>query len=535
MALINRLIEKAKKNPKRVAISECDSERMLKAARIVLDSGIGYPVLVNDPEVIRQTADAAGVTLDDMEIVDSTDPAAADALVARYYPQAAKAKLTAADYRKEIEDPMAYAMMLEAVGDVDCSFQGHIHTTGDVLRSALHIIGLSEGITTASMYALVETEGFDGPEGDVVAFADCALNTDPDAEKLSSIAIAAADQICLLMDWEPRVAFLSFSTDGSGRSDSVEKVRDAVARTRELRPDILADGEFQLDAAIDPEVAAKKVRRPSDVAGRANVLIFPDLDAANIGIKLCHGAEEAVSSGPFDAVLDCSALNRGVSSRFGYCELTRSGVHVYESDPPDKPVFAADSGRIKSIETVLGTGDGCLRGLRHIGFAPAGKNVLLFGHGRVGRGIEYALTQAGATVRIVDPAQGRVFTPDLLDGADLVISATGILHALEPYAALLLESGALLVNMGADDEFGPGIPPERAGNRKRPVNFMLSEPTSTRYIDPTLALHNAGILELMHGNGGPGIVAPSAPLEDAILADVRAAGVINDEIDALGL
>ena len=261
---------------------------------------------------------------------------------------------------------------------------------------------------------------------------------------------------------------------------------------------------------------------------------IPDF-LAGIRLNLCHGAEEAAASGPFDAVLDCSALNRGASSRFGYCELTRSGVHVYESDPPDKPVFAADSGRIKSIETVLGTGDGCLRGLRHIGVGPAGKTVLLFGHGRVGRGIEYSLTQAGATIRIVDPAQGRVFTPDLLNGADIVISATGIRGALAPFAQLLLDSGALLVNMGADDEFGPGIPPERAVNRKRPVNFMLPEPTSTRYIDPTLALHNAGILELMRASGGPGIVAPSAQVEDFILADVRAAGVINAEIDALGL
>jgi len=261
---------------------------------------------------------------------------------------------------------------------------------------------------------------------------------------------------------------------------------------------------------------------------------IPDF-LAGIGLKTCHGAEEAAACGPFDAVLDCSALNRSVSSRFGYCELTRSGVHVYESDPPDKPVFAADSGRIKSIETVLGTGDGCLRGLRHIGVDPAGKTVLLFGHGRVGRGIEYALTQAGATVRIVDPAQGRVFTPALLNGADIVISATGIRDALSSFAQLLLDSGALLVNMGADDEFGPGIPPERAVNSKRPVNFMLSEPTATRYIDPTLALHNAGILELMHSNDGSGIITPSAPLEDSILADVRAAGVINAEIDALGL
>lgn len=261
---------------------------------------------------------------------------------------------------------------------------------------------------------------------------------------------------------------------------------------------------------------------------------IPDF-LAGIGIRTCHGAEEAASAGPFDAVLDCGALNRDIPVRLGYCELTRSGVHIYEADPPDKPVFAADSGRIKSIETVLGTGDGCLRGLRHIGVDPAGKNVLLFGHGRVGRGIEYSLTQAGATLRIVDPAQGHVFTPDLLNGADIVISATGIRDALAPFAQLLLDSGALLVNMGADDEFGADIPPDRAVNRKRPVNFMLAEPTSTRYIDPTLALYNAGILELMHGTAESGILTPSAQVEDFILADVRAAGVINAEIDALGL
>ena len=281
------------------------------------------------------------------------------------------------------------------------------------------------------------------------------------------------------------------------------------------------------------------------LAGGAELTVFysdelgydpaiPDF-LAGIGLKTCHGTEEAAACESFDAVLDCSALNRNISVRLGYCELTRSGVHVYESDLPDKPVFAADSGRIKSIETVLGTGDGCLRGLRHIGVDPAGKTVLLFGHGRVGRGIEYALTQAGAAMRLVDPAQGCVFTPDLLNDADIVISATGIRDALAPFAQLLLNSGALLVNMGADDEFGPDIPPERAVNRKRPVNFMLAEPTSTRYIDPTLALYNAGIIELMRGTAESGILTPSAHIEDFILADVRAAGVINAEIDAMGL
>lgn len=289
MALVETLIEKAKKNPKRVALPECESEKTLKAARIVLDSGIGVPVLVNDPAVIRETAEKAGVDLTGMEIVDTTDEAAKDALVAEYYPQVQnKEDLSEKACRRKIGKPIAYAMMLEAVGKVDCSFQGHTNTTGDVLLTALSIIGLQPGVTTASIFAMVETPGFKGPEGDVICFADCGLNTEPDAEKLSSIAIAAADNVKAIMGWEPRVAFLSFSTDGSGRSASVEKVKAALARTKELRPDIKADGEFQLDAAIDPDVAASKIKRPSDVAGKANILIFPDLNSANIGIKLCQ-------------------------------------------------------------------------------------------------------------------------------------------------------------------------------------------------------------------------------------------------------
>ena len=288
MALVEKLIEKAKKNPKRVALAECESEKTLKAARIVLDSGIGFPVLVNDPAVIKETAEKAGVDLTGMEIVDITDEAAKEALVAEYYPLVPERALSEKAYKRKIANPMAYAMMMEAVGKVDCSFQGHTNTTGDVLLTALNIIGLQEGVNTASIFALVETPGFVGPEGDVIVFADCGLNTEPDAEKLASIAIAAADNVKAMMDWEPRVAFLSFSTDGSGRSASVEKVRAAIARTHELRPDIKADGEFQLDAAIDPEVAAAKVKRPSEVAGKANILIFPDLNSANIGIKIAQ-------------------------------------------------------------------------------------------------------------------------------------------------------------------------------------------------------------------------------------------------------
>lgn len=283
--LIQELLHKAKLSPKRVALPECEAVKTLLAAREVLDSGIGIPVLVNDPAVIAATAAEAGISLDGMEIADITDGEKLDALIAKVM-SVANPDLSEKAYRRKCKNPMFYAMVMEAVGDVDCTFCGHTNTTGDVLMTALSIIGLKEGVDVASIFALLEIPGFEGPEGDRIVFADCGLCTSPDAGKLASIAIATADNVKAMMGWEPRVAFLSFSTCGSGHNLSVETVQEAVRLTHARRPDIKADGEFQLDAAIDPGVAATKLNRPSDVAGKANILIFPDLNAANIGIKL---------------------------------------------------------------------------------------------------------------------------------------------------------------------------------------------------------------------------------------------------------
>lgn len=284
MTLIEELIEKAKQTPKRVALPECDAEKTLLAARQVLDSKIGVPVLVSDPAVIEETAKAAGVSLEGMEIVDITDEAKRDELIARYLTE--ERMLSEKACKRKMKNPMYYAMIMEAAGDVDCTFCGHVNTTGDVLLCAQNCIGMQEGVDVPSIFALLEVPGFEGPEGNRIVFTDCGLNPEPTPEELASIAIASADNVRALMGWEPRVAFLSFSTCGSGTAESVEKILEAIKIAKERRPDLKIDGEFQLDAAIDMEVAKKKVDHESEVAGRANVLVFPELNAANIAVKI---------------------------------------------------------------------------------------------------------------------------------------------------------------------------------------------------------------------------------------------------------
>ena len=292
MTLIEELTEKAKQSPKRVALPECEAEKTLLAAREVLEKGIGTLVLLNDPAVIEETAKKAGVSLEGMEIVEITDEAKKQEVIQKYLEEPRMLSEKACNRR--MKKPIYYAMILEAAGYVDCTFCGHTNTTGDVLMCAMDCIGMQEGVDVPSILAIVETPGFEGPEGNRIVFADCGLNPEPGAEELASIAIASADNTKALMGWEPRTAFLSFSTCGSGTAGSVDKILEALKIAKERRPDLKIDGEFQLDTAIDPEVAAKKLDRPSDVAGKANVLIFPELNAANIAVKLvqrfAHGS-----------------------------------------------------------------------------------------------------------------------------------------------------------------------------------------------------------------------------------------------------
>lgn len=288
MTLIQKLTEDAKacERKARVALPECEAAKTLQAARRVADDGIGIPVLVSPADVIRATAEEAGIDLAGMEIVDTSDADALEELASRFMDAGKPRTLSAKGIRRKLKNPMWWAMVMEELGDVDCTFCGHVNTTGDVLMCAQMTIGLAEGVDVPSILALVETPGFEGPEGGVICFTDCGLNPEPNASELASIAISAADGVRSIIGWEPRVGFLSFSTKGSGAGQSVERVREALDLVHERRPDITADGELQLDAAIDEAVAAKKVGGASEVAGRANVLVFPDLNSANIAVKL---------------------------------------------------------------------------------------------------------------------------------------------------------------------------------------------------------------------------------------------------------
>lgn len=288
MTLIQKLTEDAKacERKARVALPECEAAKTLQAARRVADDGIGIPVLVSPADIIRATAEEAGVDLAGMEIVDTSDADALEELASRFMDAGKPRMLSAKGIRRKLKNPMWWAMVMEELGDVDCTFCGHVNTTGDVLMCAQMTIGLAEDVDVPSILALVETPGFEGPEGGVICFTDCGLNPEPNASELASIAISAADGVRSIMGWEPRVGFLSFSTKGSGAGQSVERVREALDLVHERRPDIAADGELQLDAAIDEAVAAKKVGGASEVAGRANVLVFPDLNSANIAVKL---------------------------------------------------------------------------------------------------------------------------------------------------------------------------------------------------------------------------------------------------------
>ena len=310
MSVIDQIFEKAKSNPQKVVFPEALNEKMMKAAFEAGSEGYIYPILVGNKAEIEQAIQERGYDLSVFTVVDMEDEEYRKRLIEKYI-ALPDTKLKEKALNRRMQDKLQFAMVMQAVGDADVTFAGIDYTTGDVLLAGQMIIGLKPGIATISSIGLCDIPGYEGSEGSLLAVGDSAVCTNPNAQQLASIAISACDTVKSLLDWQPRCACVSYSTLGSGQGELIDKVTEAVKIANELRPDLAIDGDFQLDAAISPSVAAKKVKRESKVAGKANVVIWPDLNVGNVAVKLIQQFGHADAYGPMlqgfkKVVCDCS-------------------------------------------------------------------------------------------------------------------------------------------------------------------------------------------------------------------------------------
>ena len=298
MAFIDSIKERAKQNKKTICLPETEDKRTLLAAAKVLEEGIADVILVGNEEKIADSANWLNIDLSKAAVVDPTTSPKLDAYVELLY-ETRKAKGMTMEAARELllTDNLFFGVMMVKAGDADGMVAGACHSTANVLRPSLQILKTAPGTKLVSAFFIMAVPNCDAGENGTFIFADSGLNQDPTAEELAAIADSSAKSFKALVGAEARVAMLSHSTKGSAKHALVDKMVEATRIAKETYPELKVDGELQLDAALVDSVAASKAPG-SEVAGKANVLIFPNLDAGNIGYKLVQRLAKAEAYGP---------------------------------------------------------------------------------------------------------------------------------------------------------------------------------------------------------------------------------------------
>jgi phosphate acetyltransferase len=312
---LDQVRRRARERPRRIVLPEGEDPRTLLAVTEIQSEGFLQPVLLGDPERIRDGLLSAGGDPDAAEIRDPRSMEGAGKYVARLLERRRPRGMTESEARSRVREPLFRGALMVGLGEVDGSVAGAVHATGDVLRAGLWCVGPAEGIRTISSAFYMVVPDFRGRGEEVMTFTDCAVVPDPTGPQLAQIAVAAARARRAVVGDSPVVAFLSYSTRGSAAGPSVDRVREALALFRDMEPGVPSDGELQADTALVESVARRKAP-DSAVGGATNVLVFPNLDAGNIAYKLVQRMAGAGAIGPIVQGLHrpCNDLSRGATA-----------------------------------------------------------------------------------------------------------------------------------------------------------------------------------------------------------------------------
>jgi phosphate acetyltransferase len=332
MDILLELRNKIRHPATRVVFPEGEEDLIIRAAAQVMAQGIATPILIGSEQIITDLATSNDLRLKGIGIIDIQSSPKLETYVSEY---CRDRDFPAGAARIILSKPQYFAAMMVKMNDADAMVGGIATATEEIVMASELLIGMQPEISTPSSYFLMDIPDYQGSQGSLLIFADAAINPNPTPEQLADIAIASARSANELLNWEPKIAMLSFSTKGSATHPDVDKVIEAISIAREKEPGLNIDGELQADTAIVPEVAKRKIKEDSSIAGKANILIFPDLDAGNIAYKLVQRLAKASAYGPFlqGFAKPVSDLSRGatIDDVIGAITIVVVKVQSYEN------------------------------------------------------------------------------------------------------------------------------------------------------------------------------------------------------------